>query len=470
MLSMKQIIFFFVLLGIFFIPFNSWEGLSFLGEFANESSTIFFLIAAGILGIKILITSKFTIPYKNPVFIFLLIVMLWFIIASLLNLPNIINYKFKGLNGVMRFIRQYGALVISAIIFLLTFYNAFNKKDNKKLFINIRKVFFISFCFVSVYAFLEIFYVKLGITQVKPIIDIFNYFPFVDVYLDTKNNRISSVTFEPPAFSSFLLTTAGWMFSYILTGKGFKKYIPALLVLVFALFSDSRSALVIIFTQAFIFLLFLAHKKNFQHILIRIGIVGLVAVMAIGVYKGQEISEYIVEKATSFGVNDGTHSISNKTRFGIQYALGQVFLENPVSGVGFGQQAYESRRHYPSWAVEDNWEFRLMYLNPDHPNFPPGYNLYLRLLAETGIVGFLLFSSFLCLIIFTCIKLIRQKNENQIIGMVIFISMVGLIINWVQIDTFRVFGFWINLALLLYVTRNKFTFLKLNKIKSKEEE
>lgn len=153
MLSMKQIIFFFVLLGIFFIPFNSWEGLSFLGEFANESSTIFFLIAAGILGIKILITSKFTIPYKNPVFIFLLIVMLWFIIASLLNLPNIINYKFKGLNGVMRFIRQYGALVISAIIFLLTFYNAFNKKDNKKLFINIRKVFFISFCFVSVYAF-----------------------------------------------------------------------------------------------------------------------------------------------------------------------------------------------------------------------------------------------------------------------------------------------------------------------------
>ncbi|MDN6309744.1 MAG: O-antigen ligase family protein, partial [Psychroflexus sp.] len=374
-----------VLLGIFFIPFNSWDGLPFLGEFAKESSTIFFLIASGIFFFKILLKGKLLIPFRNPIYWSLVIVLIWFIISTLLNLPNIIDYEFKGLNGVMRFIRQYGALIISALIFLLTFYNSFAKQDNYKLFLRLRRVFVISFCFVSVYAFLEIAYVKFGVEQLEPIINLFNYFPFTDVYLDTKNNRISSFTYEPPALSAYLLTIAGWMFSYILTDKGLKKYIPAILVLVFALFSDSRSALVIIFTQAFIFLLFLAHKKKFQHILIRIGVVSLIGIMVIGVFKGQKISEYVVEKATSFGVKDGTHSTSNKTRFGIQYALGQVFMEKPISGVGFGQQAYESRKHYPSWAVEDNWEFRLMYLNPDHPNFPPGYNLYLRLLAETGI-------------------------------------------------------------------------------------
>lgn len=228
----------FILLGIFFIPFNSWDGLPFLGEFAKESSTIFFLIASGIFFFKILLKGRFVIPYKNPIFWSLVTILVWFIVSTLFNISEIIDYKLKGLNGVMRFIRQYGAFIISAIIFLLTFYNSFNKKENYKIFLRLRQVFFISFCFVSVYTFLEIAYVKLGITQVEPIINLFNYFPFVDVYLDTKNSRISSLTYEPPAFSSFLLTTAGWMFSYILTSKGFKKYIPAILVLVFALFSD----------------------------------------------------------------------------------------------------------------------------------------------------------------------------------------------------------------------------------------
>ncbi|MDN6280110.1 MAG: O-antigen ligase family protein, partial [Psychroflexus sp.] len=388
----------------------------------------------------------------------LVIVLIWFIISTLLNLPNILDYKFKGLSGVMRFIRQYGALVISAVIFLLTFYNSFSKKENYSIFLTIRKVFFISFCFVSVYAFLEIGYVKFGITQIKPVIELFNHLPFIDVYLDIKNQRISSLTYEPPALSSYLLTIAGWMFSYILTGRGLKKYVPALLVLVFALFSDSRSAIFIIFVQALIFLFYLIKERKYQHIFIRIGMVSLFGILIIGVFKGQEITHYIVDKATSFGVKDDVHSTSNKTRFGIQYALGQVFKENPVSGVGFGQQTYASLPHYPEWATKDNWEFRLMYLNQDHPNFPPGFNLYLRLLAETGLIGFLLFCSFLCLIIFTCIKLIKQKNENQIIGMVILISMIGFMINWVQIDTFRVFGFWISLALLLYITKNKFIF------------
>ncbi len=40
--SVVNIAFYMILLGIFFIPFNSWEGLEFLGEFYRDSCFLFF--------------------------------------------------------------------------------------------------------------------------------------------------------------------------------------------------------------------------------------------------------------------------------------------------------------------------------------------------------------------------------------------------------------------------------------------
>ena len=34
----------------------------------------------------------------------------------------------------------------------------------------------------------------------------------------------------------------------------------------------------------------------------------------------------------------------------------QVFLDNPVVGTGYGQQAFVARSKYPSWAKRNNWE------------------------------------------------------------------------------------------------------------------
>ena len=76
--------------------------------------------------------------------------------------------------------------------------------------------------------------------------------------------------------------------------------------------------------------------------------------------------------------------------------------------MGFGQQAYKARPKYPKWATENNYEFRLWYLNDKVKSFPPGYNLYTRLLAETGIIGFFIFSFLLGLLIFQSKKLISN--------------------------------------------------------------
>jgi O-antigen ligase len=456
MVKLKDLISLLVFIGIFLIPFNSWVGIDFLGEFSKESSTIFLLIGFFLLIILSLIKKKVHIPLKNPIYILLIIIHFWFFLTLLFNIGSIINYDFKGISGINRFIRQFGALIISSLFFSLTYYNTFVKFEIWKIFKILRKVFFLSFIIVSSYTLLEIGFVKFNLGFLEVLLNLFDYFPFVDVYLDTKNSRISSVTFEPPALSSYLLTISAWMFSYIITNKSSAKYIPGLLVIVFAYFSDSRSAIVIISIQFILFLYFMAVRKKYNIHFMKIFLALIIGIAFIGLFKGKVIADYIYDKATSFSVDErSNHSISNRTRFGIQYTLGLVFLDNPISGVGFGQQAYESIKLYPKWATKNNYEFNLKYLNEDVDDFPPGYNLYMRLLAETGIVGFLLFSSFLLLILYLSLSVHKKNSDNKgIISLVIFISIIGFTINWIQIDTFRVFGFWINLNLLLYLTKN----------------
>ena len=75
-------------------------------------------------------------------------------------------------------------------------------------------------------------------------------------------------------------------------------------------------------------------------------------------------------------------------------------------------------------------------------------------MAETGVVGFVLFTSWILFILHTCFSLFKLKNQDSILAMVLLISMAGFIMNWFKMDTIRVFGFWINFALLLILTRN----------------
>ncbi len=448
-----------VFLGIFFIPFSSFRGIPALGEFAREPSVIFFFFAFLVLIADVLVRKRIIFPIRNLMFQVVLVLFLWFIIATLLNLPNIHNYYFKGASGYERFILQYGVLLLSGVFFLTTYFNVFRRYDSKTLFYKVRKIFYYSMCIVATYGILEILILKFKMAFLHYILWFFNFFPFTEVYLDYGHDRISSVTFEAPALATYLFTVAGWMFSYIITEKGFKKYIPALLVIVLGFFSGSRAALFVITFQVLIFGFLLIRKRKHHQILITVVSLSSVAILFLGIFRGPEIAETIVEKATSFDVRDNKHAISNRSRFGIQYANFLVFLEHPVTGIGYGMQSFEARYKYPKWATVSNWEFRLKYLNENNPNFPPGYNLYARILAEAGIIGMMIFLSLIFLILFTTFRLIKKNDDRYLLAIVIFISMIGFCFNWLKVDTIRVFGFWINFALLLTITANsKFTF------------
>jgi O-antigen ligase len=451
-ITLWQIIAALVMVGIFYIPFSSFKGPAFLGEYQREPAAIFMGLAFLCLALQASLTKKLNIPFRNLLFQALLVLMGWFVLTFFINIVDISQYYFKETSGIERFIRQFAVLIISGILFLITFYNVFRRYDNVRLFYKVRKVFFYSMIMVTSYGILEILIIRFNMVFFYNILWIYKWFPFTDVYLHFGHDRISSVTYEAPALATYLLTVSGWMFSYIITEKGLKRFIPAIAVIVLALFSDSRAGLVIIGVQVLLFGFLLIKKKEHHSLFLKVIALSTVLVLAVGIFKGQEIADYITEKITSFGVQDDDHSISNRSRFGIQYASYQVFKENPIVGVGYGMQAYEARDKYPNWATVGNWEFKLKYLNETFPSFPPGYNVYTRILAETGIIGMALFLAFLILLFAACLSILKKNDDRYLLALVVLISLVGFCFNWLKMDTIRVFGFWVSFALLLKMT------------------
>lgn len=436
-------------LGIFFLPFNSFEGFDHIGEFARDGAILFFM---PLPILAFLIKGKFAFPLNDKVYQPFLFFIIWIIVSMVFNSYGAYGYYFKGINGYTRFIRQFFSLMISSVYLFSGYYLVFRNVHPKELFLKLRKVIFYSFVLVSICALLEFLILRLNITSLKGLIKLFDYFPFTEISLDYRNRRLSSVTFEPPALATYLFGVSGWMFSYIVTGKGFKKYVPGLIVVFLCLFSGSRSSLFFIVIQLAAFVWVLLRKSNFRKYFKRVLVYSLIAGLFAAILYGKTISTYIIDKATSFSIEDDQLSNSNKSRLGIYTASWLVFLENPIVGAGYGQQAFLAKDKYPDWAVKNNWEFRDKYLNEDNPSFPPGYNLYLRLLAETGLVGLLIFALFFFLIVTRCLKLIKSEDKTiEIFGLVLFVSMIGFFLNWFKMDTFRVYGFWISLALLIVI-------------------
>ncbi|MBF0597700.1 O-antigen ligase family protein [Faecalibacter rhinopitheci] len=450
------------LLGLFFFGFNQVEVMPFMGEYVREFGSIFFFIGFFFMGIEVLKTGRINLPYKNNLYILILVFYIITICCSIVNIPSIIENYFKRTTGISRFIRQMISLTIPIFIFLPFFFRAIQNWDNRRIFFTIRKVFTLSLVFVTFYCFWELLFSYFGFYPAKYILEIYGLFPFMDPILYT-TGRISGITYEPPFFAIYLITISGFIFSYILTEKNIiYKFTPSIVLLMWTFFSGSRTGLLVIFFIFFLFMVFL-YKQNFYRKQIHYTLIFSVLALSLIILSNPEkLKDSVLEKIESldFAGNLKT-SVSNKTRFGMQYASLQVFKENAIFGVGFGQQAYHSQHHYPRWATVNNWEFDQFYKNKKELSFPPGYNIFTRLLAELGIIGFTIWVTILLYSIRLAYKIYKNSDDEitRVLLVSISISLIGLYINWLQTDTFRMYGVWIFFAILMkldYQQKNKY--------------
>ncbi|WP_067146653.1 O-antigen ligase family protein [Pseudotamlana agarivorans] len=462
MISLKSLSKTLFFTGLFFLPFNSNVPSFFmvLGEYGNDSSPIFFLLSFIFLLTHDLIRSKLRLPLNSILYALFLIFVCYALFVSFLNISQISSYYFKQTSGFERLFKQLISVILSGVIFFYVFYNICYDYGVTHFFKKTRKVFLASLIVVSIYGFLEFFIINLGAESLTSVLSIFDFFPFVKVHLDYNLGRISSTTYEPPALGSFLITISGFMFSYILTSVGIKKFVPFLLVVILAFLTKSRTAFVVIIIQILVGVYF-AYKESlrFRSILTKGLISSSILVIIVIIFNGKKIAISIEERLDSLNFVENTkygksdNAVSNKSRLGIQYAMFQAFLRNPLTGTGWGQQTYVSKQFYPEWAVKNNYEFRESYLNEEVKSFPPGYNMYLRVLAETGIFGFFIFMLFLITIILSLLKQIKNNKKYNYITMSLNVAFIGCFFNWLQIDSFRLYGFWICLAILILLQK-----------------
>jgi O-antigen ligase len=454
----------FFFLGVLFLPFNSQipEWLGFLGEYSRESTPLFFLIGTLFLFIEIIAKGKLYLPLKSSEYYVFTVFVLILILSVFFNIINIKGYYFKETTGLQRFIRQFISLIMISILFFTLFFNVCRNLGVINFFQKLRRVFFISFVIVFSCGILEFLIITFNINELVPLIEIYNFIPFVEIGLDYRLERVSSTTFEPPALSTYLLTISGFMFSYIFTSKKAFRFLPFLLVIVLALLTKSRTAFVVIIVQVVIGVYY-AYKKypKFRTLFTKAFALTLVFIIFGLTFKGKDIYDSVNERidALNFTKNlefkSSENAVSNKSRLGIQYANFMVFRDHPIFGVGWGQQTYEARKYYPDWALKHNYEFKTMYLNEDVKSFPPGYNMYLRILTETGIFGLSVFLFFLYIIIKKVLLYYKCMANYNYINIALMISFFGYVLNWLQIDSFRLYGFWICLTIIIMLKKLK---------------
>jgi O-antigen ligase len=375
---------------------------------------------------------------------------------------NIIDYYFKQTSGIERFMRQFISIAMISVVFFTLFINVCRDYGVINFFLILRKVFFISFIIVFSCGIIEHIIVSYNLKGLIPLVELYNYLPFVDIKLDYRLARISSTTFEPPALGSYLITISGFMFSYIFTSKRRLRILPFLMVVVLALMTKSRTAFVIIFVQIAIGVYYSYYKyPKFRSLFTKGVLVGSVLGLFVVIFNGKSIASGINDRIEALDFfnnvdyNTSENAVSNKSRLGIQFAMFQVFKDSPIIGTGWGQHTFESRHYYPDWALKNNYEFTTRYLNEDLKSFPPGYNMYMRLLAETGIIGLCTFLFFLFIIVNRAFYYYKFQKSHNYIHIALIISFFGYILNWLQIDSFRLYGFWISLAILIMLHQSR---------------
>lgn len=440
---------FFFFFGLVLLPFNQTQGLVILREYANEYA-IYCWIVGGILALieDFFINKRLIIPTISRPLVLWSLFFVWCLLTYLFNFDDIQVNFFKNRTGNNKFFFQIISIFLTSFFLLYYFNKVFIRMSIQSIFLSIRKILTYVFGVVFVYGILEFLVSQFNSILARKLIDILNYLPLFNK-VHFYEGRLSSVSFEVPALGNYLIFIYGWMFSYVFTkGKWYKRYLPSVLVVLLTLLSGARAATVIIIFEALIgWLLYIKIKEvRLNKRVILYVLYSVCAIFMLSYGKLQSISNSKLEFVNM------ESSISNKTRFGMQYASLTVFMEYPLTGVGLGQNGFHKQEYYPEWAVKDNYEFADWYLNENVYSFPPDFNLYVRLLAETGIIGFMLFLILLGYLLKSTYSLLSSTEfKIKVFGVILFLSFIGFIINWLQIDFFRQFGFWICIVLLVKI-------------------
>lgn len=132
------------------------------------------------------------------------------------------------------------------------------------------------------------------------------------------------------------------------------------------------------------------------------------------------------------------------------WASAQIFLQHPLLGTGLGSSGLYLYQNFPDWALSNIPEIS-KHLSPASSLYPNPKNLYLRLLAENGLFGFITFFSFLLAMLAQTITALRREGF-KVTGIAALFSWVAILIYYLMQDSFAMAELWVNFGIILGLT------------------
>ena len=126
----------------------------------------------------------------------------------------------------------------------------------------------------------------------------------------------------------------------------------------------------------------------------------------------------------------------------------ETFAESPLSGVGLGASGFYLYDHMPDWAMTTVPEIARQ-LSPQSHLYPNPKNMYARLLAETGLIGFALFMIYLLSVLGDALHALQGNTTlSRYLGIAALFSWIAILIYNATQDSFATPNIWINFGIL----------------------
>lgn len=135
------------------------------------------------------------------------------------------------------------------------------------------------------------------------------------------------------------------------------------------------------------------------------------------------------------------------------YADGALaaFEAHPLQGVGLGASGFWIYEHLPEWSLTTVPEIARQ-LDPGSRLYPNPKNLYVRLLAETGLIGFVLFMLFLMAVLADALDLLKGSTFRRTLAAAGLFAWLAIALYNVTQDSFATPNIWLIPGLLAGLT------------------
>ncbi|HVF24837.1 MAG TPA: O-antigen ligase family protein [Anaerolineales bacterium] len=279
-----------------------------------------------------------------------------------------------------------------------------------------------------------------------------------------RTNRVSGMAYEPAWLAGQLVTVyLPWLLASILTRLRVTRFkwleitlfglTVCLLLATFSrgglLIAVAASLLTILIAgRAELRMLFAWFISGFQrggNWILRVAIVVLAigALAGAGLFLGQK--GYITRLFDTQADSLEDFIIKNSAGARAAYTFGALgaYEQNPMTGVGLGASGLYIYDNLPDWAMTTVPEIARQ-LSPENRLYPTPKNMYARLLAETGLFGFILYFAFLFSVLGDSLMgLQSRKTFVRYLGIAGLFSLIAIALYNNTQDSFATPNIWL---------------------------